>query len=100
MVDTDVDCIREKLKDHVPSEEITTDEVLRAIGKLNCGKASDKLGLAAEHIIHAAQTLAPVLALIFTGILRRGQIPRLLMDGCIIAIVKKGKDSLIQDNYR
>ena len=52
MVDIDVDCIWEKLKDVVPSEEISTDEVMRAIGKLIRGKASDKLGLGAEHIIH------------------------------------------------
>ena len=100
MVDIDVECIREKLKDLVPSEEISTDEVMRAIGKLNHGKASDKLGLAAEHIIHAAQSLAPALACLFTTMLKQGQIPRLLMDGYIIPIAKKGKDSLLQDNHR
>ncbi len=92
--------IRKHLADLDVSSKITSQEVLDAIKRLNCGKALDKMGLAAEHIINADNILAPILSSIFTVILEDGQVPQRLMDGYIVPIPKKGKCHLSQDNYR
>ena len=90
-IDIDVECIREKLKDLVPSEEISTDEVMRAM-KAQPWKSLWQIGFGSRtYYPYAAQSLAPVLARLFTTMLKQGQIPGLLMDGYIIPIAKKAK---------
>ena len=46
--------------------------VLRAIRRLQHGQASDHTGLQCEHLIYAADTLAPVLAHLFNRALAEG----------------------------
>lgn len=60
-------------KDHVSSKEISTDEVLRAIGKLTLPLTNWVLWQNPGGGI--SYSLALVLALIFTEILQQGQIP-------------------------
>ena len=96
------DIIREftSLNTHSKTNPVSTEEVMCAMRKLNTKKASDMDGISAEHIIYADEALAPILATLFTQMRRLSYIPPQLKKGYIIPLPKKGKNSLLQDNYR
>ena len=79
---------------------VTIPEVIKAIKKLNGGKAPDPLSLRAEHFLKAACTIAPHLCTLFTAILNTCHIPEKLQVGTMIPIPKKGKDHTQPANYR
>ena len=70
------------------------------IRKVNTKKASDMDRGSTEHIIHADKELAPILTTLFRQMRRMSYIPQQLKKGYIIPLPKKGKNSMLQDNYR
>ena len=94
------------IKDYVNSmpndsvQEITAHDVTRAIRKLNTKKASDMDGVGSEHLIHAEEVIAPYLANLYTNMRLLSYVPPQLKKGYIIPLPKKGKNPMIQDNYR
>ena len=99
------DIIREftSLNTNSKTIPVSTVEVLCAmsmIRKLKTKKASDINGGSAEHIIHADEALAPILTTLFRQMRRMSYIPQQLKKGYIIPLPKKGKNSMLQDNYR
>ena len=83
-----------------PYTEISAEEVVTAITRLNNNKASDITGLCAEHLKSAPQVLAPILANLFNMIIRSGHYVDILNTAYVTPIHKKGKDHLLTDNYR
>jgi hypothetical protein len=79
---------------------ILCDEVQKAVWKLNNGKAADGQGIQAEHIKKAEPALLKPLANLFNLILQDGCVPKAFQQGVVIPIPKKGKNSLLQENYR
>ena len=81
-------------------EPVSTKEVLDAIRKLNSGKAADEMGMSAEHLKYSSSIIAPVLATVFTSMIRTRHIPSIMKSGFTIPIHKKGKDQYLTDSYR
>ena len=79
---------------------ITSDEVLKAVSKLNKGKASDPTSISAEHIIYSAPITTSPLVELFNAILSARYIPETFRIGDLLPIPKKAKDSKIQTNHR
>ena len=78
-------------------EPVSTKEVSDAIRKLNSGKAADEMGLSAEHLKYSSSIIAPVLATVFTSMIRTRHIPSIMKSGFTIPIHKKGKDQYLTD---
>jgi hypothetical protein len=78
---------------------VNSQDVVKAITKLNTGKSPDYEGIAAEHLKHAAPVIAPVLAELFTAIIAQQYIPESFKRGMVLPIHKKGKDSLDPKSY-
>jgi hypothetical protein len=81
-------------------EPITRDEVYCAIQRLNDKKASDESGLCAEHLKTSGESILYVLADMFNMMCHAGYFPVSLKSGIIHPVSKKGKSTLIKDNYR
>lgn len=94
--------IIEQLASVLPRQhpDISLADVLRAINRLNSGKAADIHGLAPEHIKLTAEVCAPLLVPLFRAMLDTGTIPTQLQQSYIIPVHKRGKDPLSSDNYR
>ena len=52
---------------------VTGEEVMKAIKSLNTGKSGDIFDIQAEHFIHCAELISPVLANLFNTMFRIGQ---------------------------
>ena len=63
------------LPDTFPSF-VTSDDVRKAIQKLNSKKAADKVGIQAEHIKHAGEHILVPLSMLFSEILEGRRIPK------------------------
>lgn len=81
-------------------QPVTEEETRRAIRKLNRRKAADPSGLRAEHLTESLETVASYLARLYTSMLELNHIPEILKTGTMVPIPKKGKDPLLQNNYR
>jgi hypothetical protein len=77
----------------------SSDSVLSALKRLKPCK-SDGSSLSSNHFIHAAPVIAPLLASVFTAVVRHGYIPECLRDCTLVPIPKGQKDPSISDNYR
>ena len=96
-------CISDYIMRHKPYETappITTEEVHKAIKKLNPKKAADKEGLTAEHLKHGSPHILPALAAFFNKILLHGLQPADFNNGVLNPVLKKGKDFLDPNNSR
>ena len=78
---------------------ITPEMVSRAIGSLNKGKAADHLGVRAEHLLAARETVSRHAAPVISSIVNT-EIPRGLKVGRKISVPKKNKNDLIMGNHR
>ncbi len=69
--------------------KFSTDSVLSSLKHLKPCK-SDGSALSSDYFIHAAPVIAPLLASLFTAIVRHGYIPKCLRD-CILVPIPKGQ---------
>ena len=79
---------------------VTTEEVIKAIGSLNTGKAPDLAGLSAENLILAKDELAEPIADIINEIFTSLDVPDSMKRGILTPVHKKGKSKLHTGNYR
>ena len=80
---------------------VTEESVQKAIQKLPKGKAGSGDKIVYEHLIHSRHVISPILANIFTNMLRKGHIPDAMKKGVIVTLHKGGtkrKDN--PNNYR
>ena len=87
------------LPDTFPSF-VTSDDVRKAIQKLNNKKVADKVGIQAEHIKYTGEHILGPLAMLFSEILKGRRFPIMFKQGMTIPILKKDKSSILHDNYR
>jgi hypothetical protein len=95
--------IEEILKDPKKRKEIpdiTTTTAEEAIQKLAKGKASDHMGLTAEHFKKGGQTIANYTAALLNAAKKDYNIPEVLKTGLLTPVLKKEKDPKIPGNYR
>ena len=81
-------------------DPITKSEVKEAISRLNTKKAPDELGLTAEHLKHAGNSLIEDITDAFNRIICDKQIPEAFKTGILNPVLKKSKDPTNMDNYR
>jgi hypothetical protein len=81
-------------------DPVTNLEVIKAITKLNIGKATDPTGIAAEHLKYALPIITPALTSIYDSIFQQRHIPETFKLGNMLPIPKKKKDSKIRENHR
>ena len=91
------------LESNVPlmnlTDEITADEVIRAIEKLAIKKTPGPDGLTAEFYKCFKTILAPYLAEVFNGCLQEGSLPPSMRQSAVI-LLSKGKDPSMIENWR
>ncbi|CAC5400431.1 unnamed protein product [Mytilus coruscus] len=71
-----------------------------AIQQLHSGKATDELGLAAEHFKNSPTTVTHFLTNCFNNIFNNHHIPDIFKSGIVTPVLKKGKNPMLMDNYR
>ncbi len=81
-------------------ENISPEEIRKAITLLNTGKSADEYGLVAEHFKYAGDRVLPYIAKLFNACVREGVLPGQFKTGIITPIPKKDKDATLLDNYR
>ena len=81
-------------------QQVTEAEVIKAVDKLNSGKAADIYRLCPEHIKYSTEASAPHLAVLLDAILQSAHIPQELQRAFVLPVHKRGKDPLSMDNYR
>ena len=79
--------------------EITRDEILKAIKGLKRNKSHGSDGILNEYFIECADTLLPLLHTIFNAIYNTGCFPKILCNALVVPIHKKG-DTSDPKNYR
>ncbi|CAC5357508.1 unnamed protein product [Mytilus coruscus] len=80
--------------------EFSTQNICDAIKQLHFGKATDKLGLAAEHFKNSPAIVTQFLTDCFNTIMKDKLIPHIFKSGIVIPVLKKGKNPMMMDNYR
>jgi hypothetical protein len=78
----------------------TTEEVLKAISKLNTGKTPGLDGLSAEHFRNAPDEFIPTLVDVINQIFLEKEVPKIVKEGIITPVHKTGKDKHLPENYR
>ncbi len=78
---------------------VSCDEVHGAIQRLNNGKASDGIGITAEHIKKAGHSIIRPLTHLFDLIFAVKEVPEDFKKGITIPIPKKDKDCLCQETF-
>ena len=81
-------------------DKTTTEEVLKAISKLNTGKAPGSDGLSAEHFRNAPDEFIPTLVDVINQIFLEKEVPKIVKEGIITPVHKTGKDKHLPENYR
>jgi hypothetical protein len=79
---------------------VSTTRIQEHISRLKNGKASDALGVSAEHIKLAAPIVTDVITLLANRILIEGKVPESFKDGLISPVHKKDKPVNDPDSYR
>ena len=79
--------------------EITRDEILKAIKGLKRNKSHGSDGILNEYFIECADTLLPLLHTIFNAIYNTGCFPKIVYNALVVPIHKKG-DTSDPKNYR
>ncbi|CAC5395133.1 unnamed protein product [Mytilus coruscus] len=80
--------------------EFSTQNISDAIKQLHSGKATDELGLAAEHFKNSPEIVTQFLTDCFNTIMKDKLIPHIFKSGIVIPVLKKGKNPMMMDNYR
>ena len=86
-------------RSHQSQPSISYHEVTQAVKTLNSGKAVHLDGVRAEHLKAAPTTIIPVLAILFSDLIRLGAPPS-MKTGKKIPLAKKGKSNIIMSNHR
>ena len=88
-------------KDMFLCNAFSSQEVVEAISKLNCGKAPGLDNITAEHLKHGGEVLPEIIAMLFNWIVNIEYIPRNFREGIQIPL-HKGKNTSITDpdNFR
>ncbi|VDI07713.1 Hypothetical predicted protein [Mytilus galloprovincialis] len=89
-----------KCKDTYIHQEISTEEIKRAVSKLNTNKAEDFYGLTAEHFIHGSESLLQHLQHLLNICFKFCYIPDLLKIGTLFPVFKNKGDVKNAKNYR
>jgi hypothetical protein len=101
LVDQDVNILEKFIQSHsftiIP---ITAKEIRYYISRLNKGKAPDELGLMAEHLKYADDSILDYLAKLCTAIVNLRHIPEELKTSTLSSILKKGKPKLDRNSFR
>ncbi|CAC5395787.1 unnamed protein product [Mytilus coruscus] len=87
-------------KDKYKHQEITTEEIKKAVSKLNTNKAEDIYGLTAEHFIHGSESLLQHLQQLLNVCFKFCYIPDLLKIGTLFPVFKNKGDIKNAKNYR
>ena len=101
MVDNDLaalEALSNRLKHRILP--ITSTEARYYISRLNTGKAADSIGMVAEHLKEADDTIIYLLARLCTAIVNFAYIPECMKDGILSPIYKKGKPNHDRNSYR
>jgi hypothetical protein len=85
---------------HPITNEVTTEEVTRAIGRLKCGKAAGMDGILPEFIKNLGEQACRWIADFFSQTLLTGNIPKSWRETKVIAVLKPGKTAQDPKNYR
>ena len=100
LVESDIKTIRQIIETYDTEPiQISVEQVRKAIGKLNTGKAPDADGITAEHLKNAGILLAGSITQIMNGIMKVQIIPERLKLGTLTPIWKKNEKN-IPTNYR
>lgn len=84
-----------------PHAKVSIGSIEKAIRSLPTGKSGGPDGVVYEHLRFAQQSVAPVLANLFSQMLRIGYVPELMKRGIIITLHKGGKKRKDDpNNYR
>ena len=83
----------------IQSEPDTEEEVRCAISKLQHGKSADDFGISSEHFKNTAETLTPILTMVFNAIRNTRHISLCFKTSRITVICKKGKPETDMDSY-
>ncbi len=84
-----------------PSANISPDVIKTLVAKCPRGKAGGMDNVVYEHLLPVSDILSPVLANLFTWMLRTGYVPDQMKRGCIITLHKGGKKCKDEpNNYR
>ena len=81
-------------------DKTTTEEVLKAISKLNTGKAPGSDGLSVEHFRNAPDEFIPTLVDVINQIFLEKEVPKIVKERIITPVHKTGKDKYLPGNYR
>ena len=79
---------------------VTGEEVMKAIKSLNTGKSGDIFDIQAEHFIHCAELISPVLVNLFNTMFRMGCAPDCMKLGVLTPVFKRKGSNLDAKNYR
>ena len=96
-------CISEVInltKPYKSAKPVTTEEVKKAISKLNSNKAADQKGLTAEHLKLATPHILKPLSKLFSICMQEGIQPSDFANGSLTPVGKKGKDLTDPNNSR
>ncbi len=86
---------------HSDGVVIRTEEVCYAIDKLKINKACGRDRIMAEHLKYASQSIAVLLALCFSGLMKHGILPGSMLSVLLVPVVKNKTGKLTSlDNYR
>ncbi|CAC5403422.1 unnamed protein product [Mytilus coruscus] len=80
--------------------EFSTQNICDAIKQLHSGKATDELGVAAEHFKNSPAIVTQFLTDCFNTIMKDKLIPHIFKSAIVIHVLKKGKNPMVMDNYR
>ena len=80
---------------------VTTEEVVRAVQKLDTVKSSGLDGIFAEHLLHCSERLLSMLAVCITGCFVHGFLPDSMLSTFLVPIIKDKTGRIDRmDNYR
>ena len=98
-VEVEVSCI-EHLASETPAEQVTPEELDKAIRNINRGKSADINGLTIEHVLHAGPRYRNSLLAVINSIFHSGVIPEVLKVGLLSPIFKNKGSANDAANYR
>lgn len=81
------------------SEEITPEQIRKAIESLNTGKAADYYGVTAEHFLHGGEAVIQVMTHIINSLYKFGRVTDAMKIGTLTPVYKKKGLSTDAKNY-
>ncbi|XP_071136395.1 uncharacterized protein [Mytilus edulis] len=90
----------ELCKQNSDEPQFSSQNICDAIKQLHSGKATDELGLAAEHFKNSPTTVTHFLTNCFNNIFINHHQHDIFKSGIVTPVLKKGKNPMLMDNYR